>query len=272
MKVALEGQVAVVTGGAQGIGRAIVDALIDNGASVAIVDIDVQAGKETVKEIQQSGGTGLFVEGDVSDAAQMEIVADQIAGHFGKIEILVNNAGINTKTDRVPIHQYTLEDWHRILEIDLTGVFTTSRAVIPYILKTHSRSGSENATGRIVNISSIAGLVPLRLQSAYVAAKAGVANLTRSMALELGPEGILVNAVAPGSTLTRGTEALFYGDDGAYTENAASLLSHIPLGRPGKTTEIAAAVLFFVSPDASYVNGSVLAVDGGWTAGYTRDW
>ena len=88
------------------------------------------------------------------------------------------------------------------------------------------------------------GLVPLRLQSAYVAAKAGVANLTRSMALELGPEGILVNAVAPGSTLTRGTEALFYGDDGAYTENAASLLSHIPLGRPGKTTEIAAAVLF----------------------------
>ena len=93
MKVALEGKVAVVTGGANGIGRAIVDKLIDNGASVAIVDIDVQAGKETVKEIQQSGGTGLFVEGDVSDAAQMEIVADQIAGHFGKIEILVNNAG-----------------------------------------------------------------------------------------------------------------------------------------------------------------------------------
>ncbi|MYH79701.1 SDR family oxidoreductase [Candidatus Poribacteria bacterium] len=258
MKVALEGKVAVVTGGANGIGRAIVDQLIDNGASVAIVDIDVEAGKETVKEIQQSGRTGLFVEGDVSDAAQMEIVADQIAGHFGTIEILVNNAGINTKSDRVPIHQYTLADWHRILQIDLTGVFTTSRAVIPYILKSHSRSGSENATGRIVNISSIAGLVPLRLQSAYVAAKAGVANLTRSMALELGPEGILVNAIAPGSTLTRGTEALFYGDDGAYTENAASLLSHIPLGRPGQTTEIAAAVLFLVSPDGSFVNGSVL--------------
>ena len=135
-----------------------------------------------------------------------------------------------------------------------------------------SKHDSEDATGRIVNISSIAGLVPLRLQSAYVAAKAGVANLTRSMALELGPEGILVNAVAPGSTLTRGTEALFYGDDGAYTENAASLLSHIPLGRPGKTTEIAAAVLFLVSPDASYINGSILPVDGGWTAGYTRDW
>ena len=147
MRVAREEQVAVVTGGAQGIGRAIVDALIDNGAYVAIVDIDVQAGQQTVEEIQRNGGTCLFVEGDVSDAAQMEIVADRIAGHFGKVEILVNNAGINTKSDRVPIHEYTLEDWQRILQIDLTGVFTTSRAVIPYILKTHSRSGSETATG-----------------------------------------------------------------------------------------------------------------------------
>ena len=272
MKVALEGQVAIVTGGAQGIGRAIVDALIDNSAYVAIVDIDAHTGIETAEEIEQSGGRCLFIEGDVSDATQMEAAAAEIAGHFGKIDILVNNAGINTKSDRVPIHEYTLEDWHRILQVDLTGVFTTSRAVIPYILKSHSRSGSEDATGRIVNISSIAGLVPLRLQSAFVAAKAGVANLTRSMALELGPEGILVNAVAPGSTLTRGTQALFYGEDGVYTENAASLLSHIPLGRPGRTTEIAAAVLFLVSPDASYINGSVLAVDGGWTAGYTRDW
>ena len=272
MKVELEGKVAVVTGGAQGIGRSIVDALIDNGAQVAIVDINKQAGKETAGEIQQSGGACLFVEGDVTNAAEMVSAADQIAAHFGKIEILVNNAGINTRSDRVPIHQYTIEDWQRILDIDLTGVFKTSRAVIPHILDSYRKSGSEDATGRIVNISSIAGLVPLRLQSAYVAAKAGVANLTRSMALELGPEGILVNAVAPGSTLTRGTKALFYGDDGTYTENAASLLSHIPLGRPGKTKEIAAAVLFLVSPDASYINGSILAVDGGWTAGYTRDW
>ena len=272
MKVELEGKVAFVTGGANGIGRAIVDALIDNGAHVAIVDIDIQAGKETTSEIQEKGGTCIFVEGDVRDAENMVDAANQVAAHFGKIEILVNNAGINTRSDRVPIHQYTLDDWQRILEIDLTGVFKTSRAVIPHILDFLGKSDLENTTGRVVNISSIAGLVPLRLQSAYVAAKAGVANLTRSMALELGPDGILVNAVAPGSTLTRGTEALFYGDDGAYTENAASLLSHIPLGRPGQTTEIAAAVLFLVSPDASYINGSILTVDGGWTAGYTRDW
>lgn len=264
MKVAIDGRVALVTGGAQGIGRAIVDALLDNGARVAIVDIDRDVGKKTAAAIGEAGGTCLFVEGDVSDATQMEAAAEQVAARFGAIQILVNNAGINTRRERVPIHQYALEDWHRILETDLTGVFTTSRAVIPYLLR--------NRDGRIVNISSIAGLVPLRLQSAYVAAKAGVANLTRSMALELGPQGILVNAVAPGSTLTRGTEALFYGSDGEYSENAASLISHIPLGRPGTPAEIAAAVLFLVSPDASYVNGTILTVDGGWTAGYTRDW
>ena len=264
MKVALEGHGAIVTGGANGIGKAIVHALIENGAHVAIVDIDAQAGNQTTQEMQNGGGACIFVEADVTNPKQMEASAESIATQLGGIQILVNNAGINTKSERVPIHQYTLDDWHRILEVDLTGVFVVSRAVIPHML--------EKTPGRIVNISSIAGLVPLRLQSAFVAAKAGVANLTRSMALELGPKGILVNAVAPGSTLTRGTKALFYGPDGAYTENAESLLSHIPLGRPGNVKEIAAAVLFLVAPEASYVNGAVLTVDGGWTAGYTRDW
>ncbi len=264
MKVALEGHGAIVTGGANGIGKAIVHALIENGSHVAIVDIDVQAGTQTAQEIRKDKGTCIFVEADVTNPKQMEKAAENIATQLGGIQILINNAGINTKSERVPIHQYTLDDWHRILQVDLTGVFVVSRSVIPHML--------ENTPGRIVNISSIAGLVPLRLQSAFVAAKAGVANLTRSMALELGPQGILVNAVAPGSTLTRGTKALFYGPDGAYTENAESLLSHIPLGRPGNVEEIAAAVLFLVAPEASYINGTILTVDGGWTAGYTRDW
>jgi NAD(P)-dependent dehydrogenase (short-subunit alcohol dehydrogenase family) len=262
--VDLRGQVTVVTGGANGIGRAIVQAFADNGANVVIVDIDGDAGQRAADEVVETGSACVAVPGDVSSVGRMEQMVNQIVDRMGRIDILVNNAGINTSRDRVPIHEYPLEDWQRILQVDLTGVFVTSRAVVPVMLK--------NPGGRIINISSVAGLVPLRLQSAYVAAKAGVANLTRSMALELGPHGILVNAVAPGSTLTRGTEALFYGPDGTYSEKAASLLSHIPLGRPGTPQEIAHAVLFLAAPESSYINGTILTVDGGWTAGYTREW
>lgn len=264
MKVDLAEQVAIVTGGAAGIGRAIASILLENGARVVIADTDAERARRTAQEISGSGKTCDEMTADVSDSSQMAQVTEQVLSRFGRIDILVNNAGINTRRDRVPIHEYKLEDWKRILEVDLTGVFVASRAVVPAMLR--------NKRGRIVNISSIAGLVPLRLQSAFVAAKAGVVNLTRSMALELGPQGILVNAVAPGSTLTAGTEALFYGPDGAYTEKAASLLSHIPLGRPARPEEIAYAVLFLVAPEASYVNGAILTVDGGWTAGYARDW
>jgi 3-oxoacyl-[acyl-carrier protein] reductase len=259
MKVDLDGKVALVTGGAQGIGRAIVQQLADNGARVCIVDIDGPAAEEAAREI----GGRAWLE-DVVDVAGMCSVVDEICGEYGGLHILVNNAGINTSGGRVPVHEFDVEQWDRIVEVDLKGVFAVSRAAVPALLN----SGG----GRVVNISSIAGLVPLRLQSAFVAAKAGVINLTRSMALELGPQGVLVNAVAPGSTLTRGTEKLFYGPDGSYSENAQSLLSHIPLGRPGRVEEIAAAVLFLVAPESSYVNGAVLTVDGGWTAGYTRDW
>lgn len=265
MNVDLRDRVAIVTGGAQGIGRAIVDAFVANGARVAIVDIDSERAAQSAAEVVEGGGECLGLTGDVSKPDHMQRMADQTLEAFGQINILVNNAGINTSRDRVPIHEYSLQDWNSILQVDLTGVFLASKATVPHLLK--NMDG-----GRIVNISSIAGLVPLRLQSAYIAAKAGVANLTRSMAIELGPLGILVNGVAPGSTLTRGTEALFYNSEGAYNDKAASLLSHIPLGRPGKPEEIAAAVLFLVSPEASYVNGAVLPVDGGWIAGYTRDW
>ena len=264
MKVDLNNQVTLVTGGANGIGKSIATLLATNGARVAVVDIDLDAAEKTAAEIRDSGGEVLAIEGDVSRSGQMEEAVDRIVQEWDKLSILINNAGINTLGGRVPIHEFQEKDWSRILEVDLTGVYVTSKAAVPALIR--------NRGGRIVNISSVAGLVPLRLQSAFVAAKAGVVNLTRSMALELGPQGILVNAVAPGSTLTRGTKKLFYGADGVYTENAASLLAHIPLGRPAETREIAYSVLFLVSPEASYVNGAVLTVDGGWTAGYMRDW
>jgi len=265
MKVDLNGRVAIVTGGAQGIGRAICAVLVDNGAQVIGVDIDAEASARTAEALKVNGKPILMLNANVSVSAQMEAVGREVFERFKQIDILINNAGINTCRDRVPLHEYSLDDWDHILQVDLTGVFVASRAVLPFMLQ-----GGRG--GRIVNISSIAGLVPLRLQSAFVAAKAGVINLTRSMAIELGSQGVLVNAVAPGSTLTAGTEALFYGPDGAYTDKATSLLSHIPLGRPARAEEIANAVLFLVAPEASYITGAVLTVDGGWTAGYARDW
>ena len=126
--------------------------------------------------------------------------------------------------------------------------------------------------GRIVNISSVMGVVPARVQCAFTAAKAAVNNLTRAMALELGPNNILVNCVAPGSTITDGTKKLFHGAEAAQSEQTKRFLSHIPLARAGTTDEIANAVLFFVAPESSYITGQILCVDGGWTAGgFFRD-
>jgi 3-oxoacyl-[acyl-carrier protein] reductase len=264
MQVDLASKVAIVTGGAQGIGRAIVEQLTANGAAVALVDLAADVAYATAAEVSSQGRRAAAFVADVSDERAMRDVAEQVEQQFGRIDILVNNAGINTVKDRVPLDEYHREDWDKILRVDLTGVFVVSQAIIPRLVAAGG--------GRIVNIASVAGLVPLRLQSAFVAAKAGVVNLTRSMALELAPRGILVNCVAPGSVLTQGTRALFYGADGAYSERAANLVSHIPVGRPGTPEEIAHAVLFLVAPEASYVNGAVLTVDGGWTAGYHREW
>jgi NAD(P)-dependent dehydrogenase (short-subunit alcohol dehydrogenase family) len=126
--------------------------------------------------------------------------------------------------------------------------------------------------GRIVNIASVLGVVPARLQCAYTAAKAGVVHLTRTMAIELGSRGVLTNCVAPGSVLTAGTEALFYSKNAIQAERAKSLLAHIPMGRPAQVEEIANAILFLVAPESGYINGQTLCVDGGWSAGgFLRD-
>ena len=181
----------------------------------------------------------------------------------GKIDILVNNAGVNTLQHRVTIDQFPREEWDRIVEVDLTGLYVVSRAVAGHM--------RQQRWGRIINIASVVGLVPLRLQCAFAAAKAGVVNLSKAMAIELGSLGITVNAVAPGSILTEGTKKLFYGDDGKFRDAVQQMLAHIPVGRPGTVEEVAHAVLFLAAPEASYVNGAVLTVDGGWTAGYARE-
>jgi NAD(P)-dependent dehydrogenase (short-subunit alcohol dehydrogenase family) len=190
-------------------------------------------------------------------------VIEQVAADHGGLDILVNNAGVNTLAHRVTVDEFPREEWDRILNVDLNGLFQVSQIGAGAMKK--------QGQGRIINIASIAGLVPLRLQCAFIAAKAGVVNLTRAMAIELAPAGILVNGIAPGSTLTAGTRDLFYGDDGKFKESMQELLDHIPLARPAEVEEIAQGALFLADPDNTYVTGHILVIDGGWTAGYVRN-
>jgi 3-oxoacyl-[acyl-carrier protein] reductase len=259
MRCDLTDKVSLVTGAARGIGQAIADRLAANGSRVVYTDLDPTA-TETAAS-RSAGAKGVRM--DVTRTEEIEAVIGQVVGEFGRLDILVNNAGVNTLAHRVTIDQFPRAEWDRILNVDLTGVYEVSRVAAGAMRK--------QGAGRIINIASIAGMVPLRLQCAFVAAKAGVVNLTRAMALELGPHGILVNGIAPGSTLTEGTKQLFYGEGGKFREHVQRMLDHVPLGRPATTDEIAVGALFLADPENTYVNGHVLTIDGGWTAGYARD-
>jgi len=259
MKCDLSGKVSLVTGAARGIGQAIADRLAANGSHVVYTDVNSAELKAAAARIPNARAFPM----DVTRGDEINAVIEQVVKTSGRLDILVNNAGVNTLAHRVPIDQFPREEWDRILAVDLTGVYEVSRCA--------ARVMRAQGAGRIINIASIAGLVPLRLQCPFVAAKAGVVNLTRAMALELGPHGILVNGIAPGSTLTEGTRQLFYGEGGTFREHVQRMLDHVPLGRPGTTDEIAVAALFLADPENSYMNGHILTVDGGWTAGYTRD-
>lgn len=260
MRVNLNNGIALITGGARGIGRAIAQVFHENGARIIIADIDQEAAEQTARSLP--GAEALHM--DVSDPDAVRAGFGRVAEKYGRLDILVNNAGVNTITARVTVDEFSLEEWDRILDVDLRGLFIVSREGAAMM----SRQGG----GRIINISSVLGVVPARRQCAFVAAKAGVINLTRAMALELAERGILVNCVAPGSTITDATKELFYGEDAAQRALAGRLLAHVPLARAAEASEIAHAVLFFAAPESSYVTGQTLSVDGGWSAGgFFRD-
>jgi NAD(P)-dependent dehydrogenase (short-subunit alcohol dehydrogenase family) len=260
MKVDLAGRTAIVTGAGGSIGEAIALALAANGANVVVNDVNEAGGMAVAEKCAALGTRSSFVHGDVSDKEQMEALAKKAEDDYGRIDILVNNAGVNVGPEgRKIISEFGDADWERIVRIDLNGIFYLSKPVSARMI----RQGG----GRILNISSIVGLVPLRLQSAFAAAKAGVVNLTKAMAIELAEHGIAVNCIAPGSILMEGTKALFYADPA----KAERLLSHIPMHRPGRPEEIASVAAFLVSDDASYMTGSIVTVDGGWTCGFARD-
>jgi NAD(P)-dependent dehydrogenase (short-subunit alcohol dehydrogenase family) len=257
----LAGRVAVVTGSAQGIGQAIARELDRCGAKVVVSDVKVEQGGETAREL---GGDAMFVPCDVSDKRQVRTLVDATLERYGRLDLMVNNAGINSGPEqRVTVDTYPDDLWERIIAVDLNGTFWCCTAAASVMRRQKS--------GVIINIASIAGVVALRLQIAFVAAKAAILRMTEAMACELGPYGIRVNAVSPGSTLTEGTRTLFYGTEEAPNPIAERILSFIPLGRPGWTDEMAHATAFLASDQAAYITGHNLVVDGGWTCGFNRD-
>jgi len=257
MKTNLEGQVALVTGAGRGLGEAMAHKLAANGAQVVYADISLDLARQSAAKSPRS----LAMRMDVGDPKEVEAGIARIEKECGRLDILVNNAGVGSAMeDRANVDKFSPAEWDRILRVDLTGVFLVSRAATRVMIR--------RKYGRVVNIASVLGVVPARLQCAYAAAKAGVVNLTRTMAIELAPNGILVNCIAPGSM-----ENFDVHEKGSpFREFARRLLKHVPMGRPGKLEAIAYAVLYFASQENSYATGQTLCVDGGWTAGgFFRD-
>jgi NAD(P)-dependent dehydrogenase (short-subunit alcohol dehydrogenase family) len=257
MQCDLGGKVAFVTGAANGIGSAIAKRLSECGACVTIADIDVANAERVAASLPRA----LACQVDIRDEAAIDRAVAATVEKFGKLDILVNNAGVNTFAHRVEIDRFPVEEWHRIVSIDLDGLFLVTRSAVKPILE-------RGEGGRIVNIASVVGLAAMRLQCAFAAAKAGIVHLTRAMALELGPCGVRANAIAPGSIMTEGTKQLFYGEGGQFHARTQAFMDHLPLGRPGTLEEIAEAALFLASPESRYINGHIMTVDGGWTTGY----
>ncbi len=244
----LKGQVAVVTGSARGIGKAIALRLAGAGADVVITDVLREEAEKTAAEIEALGVRSLVHKADISKGDEAEGLMKTTMAEMGGIDILVNNAGITRDGLFVRMKE---EDWDLVLNINLRGTMLCTRGAAKVMFKKRS--------GRIINISSVIGLMGNAGQANYAASKAGVIGMTRSLSKELGPRGITVNAVAPGFIETAMTDALAEDVKTEYIKG-------IPLRRFGTVEDVAEAVLFLASPAAAYVNGQVIAVDGGLTS------
>ena len=249
-KFDLQGQVALVTGAARGIGNACALALAHAGADVALGLRDVQTGGELANEIEAMGRRALCLQMDVTRLDQIQLAVDTAVEHFGRLDILVNNAGLGPSNLAENVRE---EDFDLTLAVNVKGTFFVSQSVGKVMIR--------QKYGRIINLSSQAGFVALPTESVYCLTKAAISHLTKCLAVEWGQYNITVNAVAPTFINTPGTaEAL---QDATFR---ADVLSRIALGRIGEPMEVASAVVFLASPAASLITGDTLLIDGGWTA------
>jgi len=246
----LTGQTAVVIGGTSGIGRVMTRALAEAGADVVATSRRMDVVEDTAKEIESIGRATLRVPSDVTDRASLETVLAQSIERFGKVEIMINCAG---RTKRVPSLDLTEEDWNAILETNLTGTLRAAQVF--------GRHMVERGYGRIVNIASLSSFVALFEVAAYGASKAGVAALTKQLAIEWASRGVCVNAIAPGVFRTPLNQNLLDG-----TDRGREFQVRTPMKRFGKLEELGGAAVFLSSPAASFVTGEVLVVDGGFLA------
>jgi len=241
------GQVVIVTGGANGIGRACVDAFVAEGAAVAIADVAEEAGRQAAAAVEAGGGRAIFVPTDVGDAGQAHRLVDETLRVLGRLDVLINNAGIIRTADFLEISE---ADFDAVLRVNLKGVFLVGQAA--------ARVMAKQGRGAIVNMSSANAVVAIPNQVPYVTSKGAVNQLTKVMALALASRGVRVNAIGPGSILTDILKVVMV-DDAA----RAKILSRTPMGRCGEPAEVAKVALFLASDDASYITGQTIYPDGG---------
>ncbi|WP_119066704.1 3-oxoacyl-ACP reductase FabG [Rubrobacter indicoceani] len=247
----LEQRVALVTGAGQGIGLATAERFAREGARVCLADTNSEVAAQEASRMVDSGADAFGIRMDVTSRLEVEGVVERVVGRFGRLDILVNNAGI---TRDELIHRMSDDDWRSVLNVHLTGTFLCSRAAQKYMV--------ENEYGRIINLSSVSAL-GRRGQANYAAAKAGLQGFTKTLAIELGPYGVTVNAVAPGFIETEMTRRTAERMGLSFEELVNAATEEIPLGKSGKPEDVAAAILFFATEEASFVSGQVLYVAGG---------